>query len=600
MVTRPRALLAAFISGLFVVPGVALADKSQPLAERKALYAPWNPADMVKRRQEQGLIGPGTTAPFPAPAFPSYLKKPDTIDKLMPSARSASRQTGGRTPLGLVEAGKHLLIVVGEIRDSKPNMMVQEAIKRAMEERGAKTTILTIWELLGLSEAEYQEFREGIRTYTIGDGQRELEYFFNYTGFVPDPSKGRDWVRQQDPDLYAATWSAPKFANPRYSQIAKDYNELVPARLNEWLDKHPEISWIVWRSGNRPNTRKMLKQHGERFLGNYTYVDLFDLMGQVPDFPADVWRLVESKTIEPLGHVDRAEVTDPEGTAFGYDISEEAAKGWAEGVYNQGHLYMFPPQATGRTPYSMVEYPVMKGRYIAPVQAEVQGIIASTSSHAATYPRIEVRVKDGLISDVKGGGLYGEGLKLFQDYPGTKELTWPMQKKPGYWWLYEAGMGTNPKYFKHPGEVIDGNNLSERNVAGVIHWAFGAEVAMGPDVVGPWAQETEDFAAKHNVPKGHSMHQHNLLPTYQVRVRDLDQWITLVEHGGLTALKDTYARALASRYGNPDRVLNRDYVPEIPGINAPGSYDDYARNPGAWWTNWAASIEDGKNAYFKP
>jgi hypothetical protein len=145
-------------------------------------------------------------------------------------------------------------------------------------------------------------------------------------------------VRQQDPDLYAATWTAPKYDNPRYSQIAKDYNELVPARLNEWLDKHPEISWIVWRSGNRPNTRKMLKQHGERFLGNYTYVDLFDLMGQVPDFPADVWRLVESKTIEPLGHVDRAEVTDPEGTAFGYDISEEAAKGWAEGVYNQGHL----------------------------------------------------------------------------------------------------------------------------------------------------------------------------------------------------------------------------------------------------------------------
>ena len=71
-------------------------------------------------------------------------------------------------------------------------------------------------------------------------------------------------------------------------------------------------------------------------------------------------------------------------------------------------------------------------------------------------PRIEVRVKDGLISDVKGGGLYGEGLKLFQNYPGTKELTWPMQKKPGYWWLYEAGMGTNPKYFKHPGEVGDG------------------------------------------------------------------------------------------------------------------------------------------------
>ena len=143
--------------------------------------------------------------------------------------------------------------------------MVQEAIKRAMEERGVKTTVLTIWELLGLTETEYFEYRDGIRTYSIADGQRELEYFFNFTGFVPDPAKGRDWVRQQDPDLYHATWAPPKFDNPRYSQIAKDYNDLVPDRLNAWLDKHPEISWIVWRSGNRPNTRKMLKQHGELF-----------------------------------------------------------------------------------------------------------------------------------------------------------------------------------------------------------------------------------------------------------------------------------------------------------------------------------------------
>ena len=106
---RLSAVFAASIAGLLLSPVSAMADKSQPLVERKALYAPWNPADMAKRRQEQGLIGPGTTAPFPAPAFPSYLKKPETIDKLMPSARSASRQTGGRTPLGLVEAGKQLL-----------------------------------------------------------------------------------------------------------------------------------------------------------------------------------------------------------------------------------------------------------------------------------------------------------------------------------------------------------------------------------------------------------------------------------------------------------------------------------------------------------
>jgi hypothetical protein len=99
---------------------------------------------------------------------------------------------------------------------------------------------------------------------------------------------------------------------------------------------------------------------------------------------------------------------------------------------------------------------------------------------------------------------------------------------------------------------------------------------------------------------GHSMHQHNLFPTMQVRIRELDQWVTLIEHGGLSALQDVQVRALASRYGNPDTILRRDYVTAMPGINMPGSYDQYARNPGAYWTNWAATIEAGTYAYFKP
>ena len=96
------------------------------------------------------------------------------------------------------------------------------------------------------------------------------------------------------------------------------------------------------------------------------------------------------------------------------------------------------------------------------------------------------------------------------------------------------------------------------------------------------------------------MHNHNMLPTFQVRIRDLDQWVTLVEHGGLTALDDVYVRALASRYGNPATILRRDYISAMPGINAAGSYDEYARNPGAYWTKWAQSIEQGTYQYFKP
>jgi hypothetical protein len=52
---------------------------------------------------------------------------------------------------------------------------------------------------------------------------------------------------------------------------------------------------------------QLLEHHGPKFLGNYTYLNLYDLMSQVPSFPSDVWRLVETKTMEPLAFVDRVE-----------------------------------------------------------------------------------------------------------------------------------------------------------------------------------------------------------------------------------------------------------------------------------------------------
>src|SRR5262249_33793960 len=79
-----------FMGGLAGVlaplPPVAHADKSQPLDQRRAIYAPWSPDQMAQRRKEYGLIGPGPTKPVPPPAFPSYLKKPDSIEALMPQA----------------------------------------------------------------------------------------------------------------------------------------------------------------------------------------------------------------------------------------------------------------------------------------------------------------------------------------------------------------------------------------------------------------------------------------------------------------------------------------------------------------------------------
>ena len=109
---------------------------------------------------------------------------------------------------------------------------------------------------------------------------------------------------------------------------------------------------------------------------------------------------------------------------------------------------------------------------------------------------------------------------------------------------------------------------------------------------------TLKWAEDNQLPVGHGMHHHTLLPTYQVRLRESGNWVTLVEHGLVQTYNDPEVRALASRYGNPDELLRRDWIPQLPGITVPGNYnEDYAADPGMYWIEWANSIQDGTNEY---
>ncbi len=574
--------------------------------QRGSGFASWSPEKMAERRKTYGLIGPGPQSKFPEARFPAYLKKPKTVEEMLPAARAAVTQTGGRVPLGLANAGDQVLIVVPYDADR----MVQEAIARAYQERKVKAHIQYENDLAGVKRADVEAIAKAESLMQIGDGQQELNFFFEVTGQVADPEAGRAWIKQRDPALYAATYPEVKYPNERLARLAHEYTKLVDQGLVKYLAQHSEISKVYMGLGARNKTRRRLGPHADKFFGSYTYLNHYDISSQVPNFPGDVWRLVETKTIEPLAFIDRIEIADPEGTAFAADLTPEVASNWAKGVYQQGHLYMFPTQATGRWPYSLIKYPAYddgKG-FLPPVLLEVNGVVASTNSHRATHPRMEMYFDKGRVSKVVGGGWYGEGFRLLLGYPGTQELTWPFFDKPGYWWLYEAGTGTNPKYFKHPGEMLLpvsarelllGGNLSERNVAGVIHWAVGAEAEHGPEKPGTVSPKSVEFGKKHNVPIGHAMHQHNVLPTYQVRIRGTGQWQTLIEHGNLAALSDPEVRALAARYGNPDELLRKDFVHPIPGITIPGKYDDYGKNPGSWWQRWAREIEAGTSKFLK-
>jgi hypothetical protein len=565
--------------------------------ERNKGYAAWDPKNMEKLRKEVGLVGPGPQSPYPKATFPGYLKKPKSIEEMMPQAQAAVLQKGGRVPLGLAEPGDKVLIVVPYNADP----MLQEAIIRAFKNRKIEARVVYENDLIKVSKEDMAAMDKAKKLFKAGDGQQESGPRFQTHGVWADFDVYKKWVKEQDSVFYEATWPKVKYPNDKLAQLDKNYRNVAAAAVVKYLDENPEINRVYFRTGGRTKTKGSLKHHGKKFMGNYTYLNHYDLMSKVPNFPSDVWRMLEAKTIEPLGFADRLEATDPEGTALYSDITPEEANAWKLGSYQQGHLYMLPSQATGRYPYSLINYPAIGTNWLEPIQSKANGIIASTNSHATNHARIEVHIKDGYVKKVEGGGLYGDGFRLALKYPKINEATWPFMKKPGFFWLYEAGTGTNPKYYKHPGEILAGQNTSERNAGGVIHWSFGIEVQNGPEKDKPQGEmspKTLAFGKENNLPVGHAMHNHNLLPTYQVRLRDSGKWLTLIEHGIVKTYNDPEVRALASRYGNPDELLRRDWIPEIPGITVAGDYNkDYAAKPGDFWVNWSNSIDNGSNPF---
>ena len=533
---------------------------------------------------------------YPPPRFPSYLKPPKSIEDVMPFARAAVRQTGGRTPLGLVEKGMTVAIFTEPAAED----MVMQAIKRAYEERGVKVQIVPEHQLLGVTKEEAIKAVKASHWYTSEQGYMEAHRWI--TQRFSDPEVPKKWLKERRPELYKAMFQKEE------EGVAPDLVELgrkfggknVAEAIVKYLDQHKEVNVVFWRRGGRTVTRKSLEPHGSKFYGNFIFDNRWELMNKAATFPGDVWRLVEERVLEPLAWVDQVHVTDPEGTNFAFEVNEKEATAWAQGAYQQGHLFMFPHQATGRFPYSSVDYPAFTKKYNPRYLVRVNGIFAGTNNHTGSFSRIEVHVKDGYVKEVEGGGLYGEIWREFLKYPKINQLTYPFHDQPGYWWIYEAGTGTNPKFFKRPDENMSGTNSSERNNAGVIHWGFGLRLDHGPDKPVE-SKEWMDFARQNGLPNDHWWHIHNLLITYRVRVRGTkNTWITLIDKGEITALRSPEIRALASRYGDPREVLSDDWAPHLPGINAPGRFEDYAKDPWKTLTMVMKKIEAGTYEYFYP
>ena len=85
-----------------------------------------------------------------------------------------------------------------------------------------------------------------------------------------------------------------------------------------------------------------------------------------------------------------------------------------------------------------------------------------------------------------------------------------------------------------------------------------------------------------NLPMGH-IHVHNYFVTFEIKIQGTDDWYKIVDKGWFTCMDDSEIRAMAVKYGDPDELLNYDWVPPLPGINYEGDYfKDYAPDPVAF------------------
>ncbi|MBI2371508.1 MAG: hypothetical protein HYV08_14975 [Deltaproteobacteria bacterium] len=275
-------------------------------------------------------------------------------------------------------------------------------------------------------------------------------------------------------------------------------------------------------------------------------------------YPLDLHRLVNEKTWEafwPRGRGGRVHLTDPEGTDLTYTLWDDYYDGTRYGFDaspRYGHLFGHPTT------------PMIR-------QEDAAGVVAGTTSHfCRAFPRITVTVEAGQVVGVKGGGRYGETWEALRQE--AQAIHYPAFPRPGLFWLWEVAIGTNPKIVRPRNVHLHGSGGFEweRRRSGIIHMGFGTL----------WRGPEERWAAEQGLLYGH-LHIHLLFPTLDVITRDGTR-LRVIERGHLTALDDPEVRQLAARFGDPDKLLREDWQPLIPGINAEGSYEAYARDPAAW------------------
>ncbi len=452
-----------------------------------------------------------TTLQYPAPRYPT-LVRPKSVEELVTKVKILA--TGPEWELqadiynggwGIRPKDKVLLAVRS---DSHP--WVVDAAVRAIREQGARVDVFSV-DYSAMGDPYTNAAQEVLAMDQLPDNIND-DYNYYYTGIT---------------------------------------NILRTSTVTFLVEKEKYTKVISGMAGIRPEVRYPWLRY------NYSSLEEFQT-GSI-EFPFELQKLIDNKVWEQIRSIERARLTDPEGT----DITFTNYDDKRPQVY--GHEFCKPIHIG----FGGVE--------------DSRGIISGTTNHLGAFPNIRAYIKDGLVVKVEGGGIYGEEwqkrIEKFENVTlpprktgtgwGAPKVSWP---SPGFFWWNEMALGTNPLQLRLPGHgrfTSFASQLEERKRSGIIHNGFGASI-FG------WAE-----CVKEGLPWIHC-HIHCLFPTLEGTTKNGDS-VTVVDKGHLLALDDPQVRTLARKYGDPDKLLSEIWLPSIPGINAKGDYmRDYGRDPVSW------------------
>ncbi|TAN20782.1 MAG: hypothetical protein EPN30_09870 [Actinomycetota bacterium] len=469
-------------------------------------------------------FAPGTPASlpgmsYPAPRHPFYLRQErcTDVEELMPLARSVARRRYGRAALGPTIPGDKILIITYPHQ----NDVVYEAVRRALLEEGAES----------VDRIDVTDLGMEVKTYSAAEGWREI------TDRLPP-----------------------------MVESGVEFN-VAAATLKNYLEDRPGYTAVLAGEAGR---RHWKRAAGQRIRNNWMYATYEDFISRANSYPDEIWRTIDLKVVDSFRDASEIRITSPEGTDIGWKVTEEQAALWVQGAFQSGHII-------GST--------IQGIRFGHPVETFIQqadslyqtlnGVVAGVSNHTGYFPHIEVHIESGQISQIVGGGRYGElWREVVEKY---KDYHYPGFPYPGWHYFNDASIGTNPKSYRQIETLWNYNdswtNLPERAQAGVIHFGFGAE---------HWDQTFLKYAKENHLPTMHFPHVHNVFATYKIKKRSTGEWYTLIDKGRLKVLDEPDVVRLALALGNTS-LLEYDWIPAVPGINFPGDYfKDYAKDPISW------------------